>query len=37
MFYASELNQPYLSLYARLGTVLPREDDRSAALVSRAD
>jgi len=37
MFYASELDQPYLSLYARLGTVPPRDDDRGPALVSRVD
>jgi soluble lytic murein transglycosylase len=37
MFYASELEQPYLSLYARLGTVPPRDEERGPAVVSRAD
>jgi soluble lytic murein transglycosylase len=37
MFYASALNQPYLSLYAWLGTIPPRDDGGSPALVSRAE
>jgi hypothetical protein len=35
MFYARELNQPYVPLTARLGTVTPRGNGNGAAIAAQ--
>jgi soluble lytic murein transglycosylase len=37
MFYARELNQPYLPLVTRLGTIPPRDDGNGTAVAPQAD
>ena len=36
MFYARELNQPYVPLTARLGTIPPRDDASGATVAARS-
>ena len=37
MFYARELNQPYLPLTTRLGTIPPRDDGNGTAVTARME